>query len=345
MTKSSLIQTPYYSKITGTGSAFPKTILTNVQLADKIAAFGQETNDPWIKERTGIHERRVADPNNKEDHNSSLGLLASMHALEMAKKTPLDIDQIIYSTSTPDLLLPSTACVLQAKLGAKKASAFDVNAACSGFIYALSMADATIRSGQSKTTLIVGGDVLTSFVNWHDRGTCILFGDGAGAAVIEQTTSTSEGQVLSSTLRSDGDLWHHLYVEAGGSAQPVTPETLELRKNKVTMNGKEIYKVAVKTLYDLAVNELEKNNLNPEELSWFLPHQANLRIIEAVANRLKFPMDRVLLNIDRFGNTSSATVPTALDEAVRSGKIKKGDTILMDVFGAGVTSGAALIRW
>lgn len=334
------VSLPYAARITGTGSAFPKKVYSNNDLKKYV-----ETNDEWIRERTGISERRVADPSQPEEQNSSLGAKAALQALEMAGKTAQDIDLIIYATFTPDTLLPSTGCWLQKKLGATRAWAFDLNAACSGFVYALGVADQFIKTGQHKTILVVGAEVLTPFLDWQDRGICILFGDGAGAAVVEQTDPKSPNRILSQHMGSDGNLWDLFHIPAGGSNLELTPERYEQKLHKMKMKGKEIFKVAVKTLEDHAVQALEANGYTIDDLDWIVPHQANLRILEAVAKRLNFPMEKVVINIDRFGNTSAATVPTALDEAVRSGKIKSGDLVLLDVFGAGLTYGSILLRW
>lgn len=335
----------YAAKITGTGSAFPRNRVTNADISQKLAQSGIETNDSWIRERTGIAERRMSMPGDSEEHNSSLGLAAALNALNMAGKTPLDIDQIIYATCSPDTVIPSTACWLQHKLGAVKAWGMDINAACSGFIYGLSIADQFIRSGQVRTALVIGAEVLSTLINWEDRASCILFGDGAGAAIVERTQETSAHRILSTHLLSDGELWEMLHVPAGGSALPVTPEMISQNLNKIHMNGREIFKVAVRTLSSFAMKALKKNQMTVDMLDWFLPHQANFRIIEAVANRLNLPMEKVLVNVDRYGNTSAATVPTMLDEAVRDGRIQKGQTVLLDAFGAGLTYGAVLLRW
>jgi 3-oxoacyl-[acyl-carrier-protein] synthase-3 len=331
---------PFASRITGTGSAFPPTRLTNDDLSRRI-----DTSDEWIRERTGISERRISTPGNPDETNSSLALKAALSALEMAGKTPDDIDQIIYATCTPDTLLPSTACWLQKKLGAKRAWAMDLNGACSGFVYALSTADQFIRSGQIKTSLVIGADRLSSFTNWDDRTSCILFGDGAGAVVVERTDAQSSQRILSSHMQSDGTLWELFHIVSGGSNQATTPEMFEKKQDKMQMKGKEIFKVAVRTLSDFAQQALAANALTAQDLHWLIPHQANLRIIEAVAKRLEFPMEKILVNIDRFGNTSAATVPTAFDEGVRNGKIKPGQLVLFDVFGAGLTYGSLLLRF
>ena len=335
----------FAARITGTGAAFPKKRVTNNSIVQKLSKLGITTSNEWIRERTGICERRISDIDNPAEHNSSLGLTASQNALEMAGKSPEDIDQIIYATCSPDTPLPSTACWLQHKIGADHAWAMDINAACSGFIYGLVTAEKFIQSGQVKTALVVGGEVLSPILNWEDRNSCILFGDGAGAAVVEQVSSDSGHRILHSHLRSDGNLWDLLHVPAGGSNMEVTPERYAKKLHKLTMKGKEIFKVAVKTLADFALITLKKNQMTTDDLDWFVPHQANLRIIEAVAKRLKFPMGKVLVNVDRYGNTSAATIPTMLDEANRDGRIKSGQTVLLDAFGAGLTYGAILVRW
>jgi 3-oxoacyl-[acyl-carrier-protein] synthase-3 len=330
----------FASRMTGTGSAFPENRLTNAQLAERV-----ETSHEWILERTGIHERRIAQPGNPKEFNSSLALSAALRALEMANKKPEDIDQILYATCTPDTLIPSTACWLQQKLGANRAWAIDINAACSGFVYGVAIADQFIRTGQVKTSLVIGADVLSAFTDWTDRTSCILFGDGAGAAVIERTGVTESRRILSSHLQTDGTLTSLFYMPAGGSNLETTPEAHAQKLNKMKMKGKEIFKEAVRTLSDYAVQALEANGLSLQELDWVVPHQANLRILEAVAKRLGVPMSKFIVNIDRFGNTSSGTIPTALDEAVRAGRIQPGQTVLMDAFGAGLTYGSVLIRW
>jgi 3-oxoacyl-[acyl-carrier-protein] synthase-3 len=287
----------------------------------------------------------VADAENSAETNSSLGSEAARKALAMAGKAPQDIDQIIYATCTQDTIIPSTACWLQQKLSADRAWAMDINAACSGFIYGIVTAEQFIRSGHARTVLVVGAEVLSQFVNWEDRSSCILFGDGAGAAVLEQVDAQSTRRLLANHLLSNGSLNGLFLIAAGGSKQEVTPERYRRNLHKIQMNGREIFKVAVRTLVECAQQTLAKNQMTIDDLDWFVPHQANMRIIEAVAKRLGFPMDRVLINVDRFGNTSAATIPTVLDEALRSGRIQDGQTILFDAFGAGLTAGAILLRW
>lgn len=335
----------FAAKITGTGSAFPRQRVTNEDIARRLAESGIHSDDQWILDRTGIAERRFSKVDDPSEHNSSLGVAAARMALEMAGKTPLEIDQIVYATCSPDTLLPSTACWLQHKIGAPQAWAMDVNAACSGFVYGLAVAEQFIRSGKTRTALVVGAEVLSPFVNWQDRSSCILFGDAAGAAVVERVDVQSESRILSSHLLSDGDLWELLYIPAGGSNMEVTPGRFAENLHKMKMCGKEIFKVAVRTLAEFAKVALESNQLSIADLDWFVPHQANRRIIEAVAQRLDIPMHKVLINVDRFGNTSAATIPTALDEGIRNGQIRKGQTVLLDSFGAGLTYGSILMRW
>jgi len=335
----------YAATITGTGCAFPESQVTNDEIVNRLENDNISTNDQWILDRTGIAERRFSDLENPDEHNSSLGVSAARSALEMAGKTPGDIDQIIYATCSPDTLLPSTACWLQHKIGAPQAWAMDINAACSGFVYGLATADQFIQTGKTKTALVVGAEVLSPFINWRDRGSCILFGDGAGAAVVERTDADAPARILSSHLLSDGNLWELLYIPAGGSSMEVTPGRYSKNLHKMRMYGKEIFKVAVRTLADFANRALKSNGYDIDDLDWLVPHQANYRIIEAVAKRLKCPMEKVVVNVDRYGNTSAATIPTALDQAVRDGRIQKGQLVLLDCFGAGLTYGAILMRW
>jgi len=335
----------FAARITGTGSAFPEKRLTNDDIARELTRAGLETGDQWIRERTGIVERRISNVDNEAETNSSLGARAAQKALEMAGRKPDEIDQIIYATCSPDTLLPSTACWLQQKIGAEKAWAMDINAACSGFVYGVVTAEQFIRSGHSKTVLVVGAEVLSQFVNWHDRTICILFGDGAGAAVVEQVPARSRQRIIASYLSSDGRLSKLLWIPAGGSNMEVTPERYAQNLNKMHMNGREIFKVAVRTLSECALRTLEQYHMPAVKLDWLVPHQANLRIIEAMANRLGFPMEQVIINVNRYGNTSAATIPTALDAAIRDGRIQEGQTVLADAFGAGLTAGALLFRW
>ncbi|MBW2443016.1 MAG: ketoacyl-ACP synthase III [Deltaproteobacteria bacterium] len=334
----------YAARITGTGSAFPERRMTNDDVARKLTEFGLETSDQWIQERTGIVERRISNVGNEAERNSSLAARAAIKALEMAGRQAEEIDQIIYATCSPDTPLPSTACWLQQKIGAHRAWVMDINAACSGFIYGVVTAEQFIRSGHSRTVLVIGAEVLSHYINWQDRTICILFGDGAGAAVVERVAPRSRRRVLASYLSSDGTLSELLIVPAGGSALEVTPERYAQNLHKIRMSGREIFKVAVRTLSECALRTLEQARIPAVKLDWFVPHQANLRIIEAVANRIGMSMDQVIINLDRYGNTSAATIPTALDEAIRDGRIKEGQTVLTDAFGAGLTAGAMVFR-
>ncbi len=323
------------SRILGTGAYLPERVLTNFDLEKMV-----DTSNEWIIERTGIHERRIAD---QAEVTSDLAHEASVKALEMAGLEPHDIDLIVLATVSGDMPLPSTACILQDKLGAKRAAAFDINAACSGFIYALSVADAFIRSGTYRNILVVGAEILSRFTDWKDRTTCVLLGDGAGAVVL--SPSDNDSGVISVRLYADGSLWDLLHIPAGGSKLPASEQTLRERMHYIKMRGNETFKVAVRTLQSLVEETLKDNGIKPSELSLLIPHQANRRIITATAERLGIPLDRVMLNLQKYGNTSAASIPIALDEALREGRIKQGDYILLEAFGGGLTWGSALIRW
>lgn len=333
------------AKITGTGSAFPPHKVTNTDLSTKLAELGVETSDQWIRERTGICERRYADTSNDRVPSASLAAQASMQALEMAGKKPIDIDQIIVATCSPDTMIPSTACWLQEKIGAKNAWAMDINAACTGFVYGLATVSQFIQTGQTKTALVVGSEVLHPYLNWQDRSSCILFGDAAGAAVVEGVPADSEQRIMSWHLSSDGKFGDLLFIPTPDQTAFCPDSALSGNGSKMVMNGREIFKVAVRTLTGIAQTALSNNGVTIDMVDWFVPHQANLRILEAVAQRLGLPPEKVLINVDRYGNTSSATIPTVLDEAVRDGRIKEGQLLLLDAFGAGFTYGAMLIRW
>ncbi|MDO8447164.1 MAG: beta-ketoacyl-ACP synthase III [Deltaproteobacteria bacterium] len=313
------------SRIIGTGSYAPKKVLTNHDLEKMI-----ETSDDWITERTGIKERRIAA---EGETTSDMAAKAAKKALEMAGIEPNDIDTIIVATVTPDMDFPSTACFVQNKLKAHKAASFDIAAACSGFIYALSVADSLIKSGHSKYALVIGAEIFSRITDWTDRNTCILFGDGAGAAVLAKTTG--KRGILSTHLHSEGSSWKLLCASSHE----------ENAKTFIRMQGNEVFKVAVRALEDVAIEALEHNGLKGDDLDWFIPHQANERIIVATAKRLGVPMDKVYMNLQKYGNTSAASIPLALDEAVRNGKVKDGDLILLDAFGGGFTWASALIRW
>jgi 3-oxoacyl-[acyl-carrier-protein] synthase-3 len=323
------------TRIIGTGAYVPKRVMTNRDL-ERIV----DTTDKWILERTGIRERRIAD---ESEAASDLAIPAARRALEMARLNEKDLDLIMVATITPDMFFPSTACLVQDRLGAHQAVAFDLSAACSGFLYALSIADQYIRNGVYKNVLIVGTEVMSRIVDWTDRNTCVLFGDGAGAAVVQRTKS--DHGVLSTHLHSDGRLWDLLQVPGGGSRIPPSPSMLAERKPYIKMKGNETFRVAVRTLEEAVYETLKSAHVQSSDISLLIPHQANLRIIQAVAQRLGLPMDKVVLNVDRYGNTSAASIPIALDEAVRQGRIKDGDLVLFEAFGAGLTWASALVRW
>lgn len=323
------------AKIIATGSYAPEKVLRNSDLEKMV-----DTSDAWITERTGIRERRIAA---RDQTASDLAYRASKAALMQADLKAKDLDLIIVATITGDMPLPSTACLLQNLLDAKKAAAFDINAACSGFLYALSVADSFIRSGTYKRILVVGTEVLSKFTDWEDRTTCILFGDGAGAVILEAVTGDSG--ILSTHLYSDGSLWDMLCMPGGGSKNPPSKESLKEGLHTIKMKGNETFKVAVRALESLVTETLKANKLKPSQLAALVPHQANLRIIKATAERLGLPMDKVVINLERYGNTSAASIPIALDEAVRTGRIRTGDYIMLEAFGGGLTWASALIRW
>jgi 3-oxoacyl-[acyl-carrier-protein] synthase-3 len=323
------------ARVIGTGAYLPERRLTNQELERTV-----ETSDRWIVERTGIRERRIAAP---EEATSDLAAAAGRQALAASGVAASSVELIIVATATPDMLFPSTACLVQERLGAKQAFAFDLSAACTGFLYALAVADQYIRAGTYRTILVIGAEVLSRMVDWTDRTTCILFGDGAGAAVLQ--ADRGERGILSTHLHSDGALWDLIHIPGGGSRRPPSAETLAERMNFVKMKGSETFRVAVRALEEVAREALTANGLTTEQLALLIPHQANLRILQAVAERLAVPMEKVMINIDRYGNTSAASIPIALDEAVRGGRVKPNDLLLLEAFGAGLTWGAAVIRW
>lgn len=323
------------SRITSIGSYLPEKVLSNSELETMV-----DTSDEWITERTGIKERRIAD---EHQAVSDLAYEASKLAIERAGLKPEDIDLIIVATVTGDMPFPSTACFLQDKLGAVNAVGFDINATCSGFLFGLYIADSFIKSGMHKRILVVGAEILSKITDGEDRTTCVLFGDGAGAVIVEPTDE--DRGILSMHINSDGRLWELIHMPGGGSRKPASNDSIKNRLHYIKMKGNETFKVAVRTLEDLAIKTLEENNLDSSQLSLLIPHQANLRIIQATADRLKLPMDKVIVNLDKYGNTSAASIPIALDEAVISGKIKEGDYILLEAFGGGITWSSALIKW
>ncbi|MFO0566519.1 MAG: beta-ketoacyl-ACP synthase III [Polyangiaceae bacterium] len=299
-----------------------------------------DTSDEWIRERTGIGERRVAADG---EAASDMAVAAARRALEAAGLTPADLDMIVVGTISADMPLPACAAFVQQKLGCSAIPAFDVAAACAGFLYALSIGDQFIRTGLHKNVLVVGVELLSRVLNWKDRTTCVLFGDGAGAAVLCPASGDDRG-VLSTRLYTDATLAESLCIPAGGSREPVTPAAIEAGRTKVHMIGGDIFKVAVRNLTSASREALEVAGLHADEVRWVVPHQANLRILSQVAQRLDIPMERFVLNIERYGNTSSASIPIALDEAVRDGRIRPGDTVLMCALGAGISWARALAR-
>ncbi len=319
-----------YSRITGTGSFLPETVMTNYDLEEKV-----DTTHEWIVERTGIHKRHIAAP---EETTKTLAYQAALRALETSGKTPQDIDLIIIATTTPDKVFPSTACLVQNMLGIHGCTAFDIQAVCTGFVYALGIADKFIQSGTHKTALVIGAETLSRILDWSDRSTCILFGDGAGAVILE---ASEEPGILSTHLHADGQYEDLLHVPFGISSN--YGKLLE-GKAFVNMRGNEVFKMAVNTLGRIVDETLNANNIQKKDITWLVPHQANIRIIKATAKKLKMNMDHVIVTVDEHGNTSAASIPLALDTAVRDGRIKKGDTVLMEAFGGGFTWGSALLK-
>ena len=324
-----------YAHITGWGMAVPEKILTNNEIAKMV-----DTSDEWIHERTGIRERHIA---SAEQTSASLAILASEQALEVANLKPSELDLIIVASSSPEHIFPSTACLVQDKLGAGKAGAFDLMAACTGFIYAISTGAQAIRSGSAKNVLIIGTETLSRFTNWKDRNTCILFGDGAGAFVLQ--ASETPGGVLSSTLRSDGSGADLLSLPAGGSFLPTSHETVNNGQHYIQMNGREVFRFATRVIAQATREAVEAAELTLEDIDLIIPHQANQRIIDTAARNLDIPLDRFVINVDRYGNTSTASIPIATCEAIQEGRLKPGDRVVLVGFGAGLTWGAALIQW
>lgn len=323
--------------IAGTGSYLPEKIITNNDIAKTV-----DTSDEWVYTRSGIKERRIA---KSEEAASDMALISAKRALESAKLNPEDIDLVIVTTVTPDMMFPSTACILQAKLGIRNnIPCFDVEAACSGFVYGVEVASKMMKSGYYKNALVVSSEKLSGILDWQDRNTCVLFGDGSGAVVLSTTEEENVG-ILDTVLGADGSDTATLKLPAGGSAMPATKETVENRLHFLQMNGREVFKHAVKIMGEKSFEVIERYGITPDEISLLIPHQANTRIIESVAKRLKLPMGKVFVNIEKYGNTSSASIPIALDEALKAGKIKKGDYILFVAFGAGLTWGATLVKW
>ncbi len=326
-----------YAHILGTGSALPQRVLTNQDL-EKIV----DTSDEWITRRTGIKERRIARKAAKES-TTDLGTMAARAALEMADTSPDQIDAIIVATVTADHLFPSAACMIQKELEANNASAYDLSAGCSGFIYGLETANNSIRLNMANTVLVIGAERLSSVVNWKDRGTCVLLGDGAGAVVLQ--AKTLKGGILSTHTKSDGRFWDLLHSEEGNEYLPESLKDTALKPYILTMEGNRLFKQAVGSMAGIAEQALAQNNLTLDDIQMVIPHQANLRIIQAVAEKLKMPMEKFYTNLDKYGNTSSASIPIALDEAHRNGLLSPGDHVLFVSFGAGLTWGASVLQW
>lgn len=323
-------------RIAGTGRYLPERVMTNADMERVV-----ETSDEWIRTRTGIRERRIADEQTGAAH---MAAGAAEAALEDADLEPGDLDLILVSTATPDRLLPSTACDVQALLGASNAGAYDFATACSGFLYGLSMAQGHIAAGQADRVLVAATEKMSAIVNWEDRTTCVLFGDGAGAAVVERTTDDDPSGILSSFMKSDGTLADLLFRPAGGARYPMTDEILQDRSHLVQMQGKEVFKSAVRSMCEAAQGALDRAGVKASDIDLLVPHQANMRIIESTARYAGIPMDKVFVNVDRYGNMSSASVPVALDEAKEQGLIGEGSLVLLVAFGAGFTWAANVVR-
>lgn len=324
-----------YAHIAGWGMAVPPQVLTNAELAGRV-----DTTDEWIVARTGIRERRIAAP---RETTFTLALRAAEEALDVAGLPADELDLVIVATSTPDYVLPATACLVQDALGAHHAAAFDLAAACTGFLYALSLATQSIRAGAARTALIIGAETLSRIVNWQDRGTCILFGDGAGAVVLR--AGEARGGVLATTLRADGSGAELLIVPAGGSRLPASTETVAGNQHTITMDGREVFRFATRAMTGATRQVLADAGLKTEELALVIPHQANARIIESAARALGMPVERFFMNLERYGNTSAASIPIALCEAAAQGRLKPNDHVVLVAFGAGLTWGATLVHW
>ncbi|GAB4504605.1 MAG: ketoacyl-ACP synthase III [Anaerolineales bacterium] len=324
-----------YAHITGWGMAVPESIMTNADLSKIV-----DTSDEWIRERTGIRERHIARENQS---TASLAVEAALAALQVANLRPTDLDLIICSTSTPEHIFPATACLVQDQIGATRAGAFDLLAACTGFIYALNMAAQSIHSGAIQNALVIGAETLSRFVNWHDRNTCILFGDGAGAFVLQ--ASEKPGGVRSAVLRADGSGGDLLILQGGGSKHPATQETVQAGQHYIEMDGKEVFRFATRVMARATHEVLAGTGWGLEEVKWIIPHQANVRIIEAAARGLKLPLERFIVNLERYGNTSTASIPIATVEAAQDGRLQPGDKVVFVGFGAGLTWGAMTVEW
>ena len=321
--------------IAGTGSAVPEKVLTNADLEEMV-----DTTDEWIKTRSGIERRHIAQDG---ETTATLGTEAAERALDDARIEPEEVDLILVATITPEMFFPSTACVIQEAIGAVNAGAMDVNAACSGFIYALSVADLMVSSGKCEHILVIASETLSKITDWTDRSTCVLFGDGAGAAVVSPCPDGNRG-ILSTYMKSDGSKGDLLYMPGGGSRNPASHETVDQGMHFIKMSGRETFKIAVQAMGDAAVRILRASELSGEDVALMIPHQANIRIIQATAKRIGLPMAKVYVNLNEYGNTSAASIPIALDEARRNGRLKPGDLVLLVAFGGGLTWASALLR-
>lgn len=327
----------FRTRVAGTGSYLPEKLLTNYDLEKMV-----ETNHDWIVERTGIHRRHVAAPH---ESTSDLAYHASINALRDANMRPEDLDAILFCTVTPDQPMPASACFLQARLGCRNIMAIDMNAACSGFLYGLTMADQFIRTGFYKNVLVIGAETLTRYLNYKDRETCILFGDAAGAWILSQTEESDPNVIKSSHLYAEGKLADLLELKIGAARHPFTVESAALPERWMTMKGREIFKNAVRTMAMTCKEALTTNKTSLDQIDWLIPHQANSRIIEAVADQFEFPKNKIVMAVHETGNTSAASIPTAFQIAKDEGKIKRGQNILLTAFGAGLTSGSLLLRY
>jgi len=324
-----------FAHITGWGMYVPEPVLTNDDISKLV-----DTSDEWIRDRTGIRERHIAREN---EFPSTMGVEAAIKALQVANLAPTELDLIICTSSSPEYIFPATACIIQDQIGATKAGAFDLQAACTGFIFATNMAAQAIRSGSIKSALIVGTEVLSRFVNWKDRNTCILFGDGAGAFVLQ--ASDQPGGVMSAVMHSDGSGADSLTILGGGSRHPASETTLHEGKHFVQMDGKEVFRFATRVMGRAALEALEQAKLTTNDIQWIIPHQANYRIIETAAKYLKMPLDKFIINVDRYGNTSTASIPIATVEAIQKSQLKTGDKAVFVGFGGGLTWGAMVVEW
>ena len=324
-----------HARITGTGSAVPEKVLTNADLEKLV-----DTTDEWITSRTGIKERRIA---SEGEFTSTFATAAAEKALAMAGVSAEELDLIVVATVTPDFPFPSTACLVQKNLNAKKAAAFDISAACSGFLFAISLVEKFIKSGAATKALVIGAETLTRITDWKDRNSCVLFGDGAGAVMLE--ASNQDAGVLSTHIHSDGSYWELLHQPACGSRNPAEQRVLDERLTFIKMQGNEVFKLAVRAMEDAANEALSANNLSISDIDIFISHQANRRIIDAIGKRLGLSQEQVYINLERYGNTSAASIPIALDEVNRSGRLKDGSLVLLDSFGGGLTWASVLVRW